>query len=241
MRLFNFSIFSCQSCHGKAPWLKTLCQCCEEKLNFIFETKNLCSICALPLVSEKACFCAECISSPKYFDLVKSPFSYQSPVSELIQNFKFHKDLGAGKFLSQFLINFLNKNINKDCLDLPELIIPVPLHLKKLRKRGFNQSILIAKWVGQALKIPVNYKIIKRHKLTPAQVNLSREERLENLKNAFELVNKNKIKLLNIRHVALIDDVMTTGTTVNEISKILKQAGIEKIEVWCLARAIPEF
>ena len=138
--------------------------------------------------------------------------------------------------ISLFLISFLDKN--KIFLDPPELIIPVPLHIKKLRKRGFNQSILIAKWVSQAFNIPMDLKIIQRHQLTPAQVDLSRSERLKNLKNAFKFINKNKFKLSNIRHVALIDDVMTTGATVNEISKILKQAGVEKIEVWCLARAI---
>jgi ComF family protein len=220
-------------------------------LPFIFKNKiinqNYCTVCLLPLISRTSPYCAECITEPKYFNSVKSPFLYEEPVSALIQNFKFHKDLGAGKYLSQFLLNFLKQDflkqdfLKQDLLERPDLIIPVPLHIKKLKRRGFNQSILVAKWLSKVLKIPINLKIIKRYKVTPPQLFLNRKERLKNLKNAFELINKDKFKKLEIRHVALIDDVMTTGATVNEISRVLKQAGVEKVEIWCLARAIHRF
>lgn len=218
--IFSFLyLFSCQACHSKAPWFKTLCQDCEENLPFSFKNKN----------NNKNKKLNKNIE-------VKSPFFYQGPICELIQNFKFHKDLAAGKFLSQFLIKYLNKNL----LELPDLIISVPLHIKKLRARGFNQSILIAKWLGKNLQIPVNNKMIRRHKFTQAQINLSRKERLKNLKNAFELINPDQFKKLGLKHVAVVDDVVTTGATVHEISKILKRAGVEKVEVWCLARAVLE-
>ena len=245
-KLLNyFSVFSCVACAQKAPWFKHLCPDCEFNLPVISSSQNdgiltCCTACLLPLnltlnfeqsVSPDL-YCSECITQPKFFDVVRAPFFYQEPVAGLIKHFKFHKNLGLGKLITSYLIDLI----------IPDLIIPVPLHPKKLKQRGFNQSILISQWMSKKLKIPVNYKILKRCKLTKTQLGLSRKERLKNLKGAFFLdLNLKNNKFKNIKHIALVDDVMTTGATVNEISKILKQAGVEKIEVWCLARAVPEF
>lgn len=225
-------IFSCFSCGSNIPWKTHLCHECKDSLPYVTSPK--CLICSLPLITNKADICGECLSEPKYFNFLITPFYYGKIISGLIQNFKFHRDLAAGKLISGFLAEYL-KIFYLD-QKFPELIIPVPLFKKRLRKRGFNQAYLISKWVRKKLKInsPIGLKYIRRTRPTNAQINLNRQERLENLKQAFEYISK----INPPKHVALVDDVFTTGTTVGEICKILKKAGVERIDIWCLARAI---
>lgn len=115
---------------------------------------------------------------------------------------------------------------------LPQAIIPVPLHHKRQRDRGFNQALEIARPVARALKIPLNFKSCHRIRSTMAQSTLNAEKRRANIRGAFKIKEK-----LNIRHVAIIDDVITTGQTVNELSRMLRQHGVNNIEVWSIARA----
>lgn len=115
---------------------------------------------------------------------------------------------------------------------MPEVMIPVPLHPKRLRERGFNQSTEIAKLLKKYLTLPINQSILVREKYTQAQTRLKAKDRSRNLKDAFC-----SLKSTNYEHIALIDDVMTTGSTAQEASKILKKQGTKQISVWCLARA----
>ncbi|ESP62901.1 Competence protein F, phosphoribosyltransferase domain, protein YhgH [Smithella sp. ME-1] len=116
------------------------------------------------------------------------------------------------------------------------LIIPVPLHIKRLRERGFNQSLILARAIGKKRQIPVNFSLLKRRKFTTTQTGSNRNERKQNIKGAFEVSDKNKIKGEN---VILIDDVYTTGATVNECAKTLIEAGVRKISALTLARVLP--
>jgi ComF family protein len=115
------------------------------------------------------------------------------------------------------------------------LIIPVPLHIKRLRERGFNQSLVLARAVEHKRQIPVNFSVLKRHKFTLTQTGSNRNERKENIKGAFEVTDKKKIDGKNI---ILIDDVYTTGATINECAKTLIKAGAQKVAVLTLARVL---
>jgi len=115
------------------------------------------------------------------------------------------------------------------------LIIPVPLHIKKLRERGFNQSLILARAIGEKQQIPVNFSLLKRHKFTETQTGMHKAERKQNIKKAFEISDKEKIAG---KDIILVDDVYTTGATVNECAKTLIKAGARKVSVLTLARVL---
>ena len=145
----------------------------------------------------------------------------------MIYQFKYKHHFYAYRPLVVELINLLKKSKQP----LPELIIPVPLHPRRLRKRGFNQSNLIAKSLAKTLDIDCDYKSLIRHKFTRPQVELTGKDREKAIRNAFSVTSEIKPK-----HVALVDDVITTSNTVNQAAKVLKQSGVENISVWALAR-----
>jgi ComF family protein len=116
---------------------------------------------------------------------------------------------------------------------LPDCLIPVPLHKARYRERGFNQSIEIARTAGKALQIPVDVHSCIRHRDTPHQTQLTAKQRRKNMKNAFSIR-----QAIPARHIAIIDDVMTTGSTVHELAAVLKKAGVARVDVWVCARAI---
>ena len=152
---------------------------------------------------------------------------YASPLKELIGHLKFHGNLSYAPLLAQTFVGALKHRKN----NLPECIIPVPLHQQRLRERGFNQALELARIVAKQLHIPVDYTLCQRNKATPFQSGLSAKQRKQNLKGAFSVGNTQSYK-----HVAIFDDVVTTGTTVNELAKQLRQSGVETIEVWAIAR-----
>jgi ComF family protein len=116
----------------------------------------------------------------------------------------------------------------------PDVLIPVPLHLNRLRKRGYNQALELAKIITQHTRIPLNNEACIRYRDTPPQAHLSGEQRQNNLRNAFKI---GRVKS-HWQHIVIVDDVVTTGTTVHEIARIfLEQTAIQKLEVWCCARA----
>ena len=119
--------------------------------------------------------------------------------------------------------------------DRPDILIPVPLHHLRMLKRGFNQAYELAGHIGRSLDIPVLAGSLRRHKSTKAQSGLNRKQRRKNVRGAFYWHGRRKPGL----HVALVDDVMTTGTTVTECARVLKKAGAERVDVWVAARASP--
>jgi ComF family protein len=135
--------------------------------------------------------------------------------------------------LSSFMADFSFPDI--DFTDY-SLIIPVPLHIKRLRERGFNQSLILSRVLGGKKQIPVNFSLLKRHKFTLTQTGSNKKERKQNIKGAFEVSDKKKITGKNI---ILIDDVYTTGATINECAKTLIKAGARKVSALTLARVLP--
>lgn len=152
---------------------------------------------------------------------------HQGAIRYLIGNLKFSADYKNARLLGLLLADHL-----KQTAERPDLILPVPLHTARYRERGFNQSIEIARTVAQTLQTPLNLSCCKRHRDTPHQTQLAAKNRRKNLKNAFSVV-----KPIQVRHIAILDDVMTTGSTAHELAKVLKKAGASRVDVWVCARA----
>ena len=111
------------------------------------------------------------------------------------------------------------------------MIIPVPLHKKRVAQRGFNQALEIAKTIAKKFKIPLSQDHCIRAINTPPQIDLPANKRKQNVRNAFKIK-----KTINAKNIVIFDDVLTSGSTVNELSRILKKSGVEHISVWCCAR-----
>ncbi len=145
----------------------------------------------------------------------------------MISRFKFRDRLEYGRLLAQLLADHLAEGTES----WPQLILPVPLHKSRLRERGYNQSLEIAHLLGKRLDIPIEYQKLQRHLNTNHQSDLNITDRQKNIKSAFSL-----LKPLNVRRVAVVDDVITTGETVAEISRLLKRSGVQQVDIWALAR-----
>jgi len=158
--------------------------------------------------------------------------SYETIILHAIHQFKYGSNISIGALLASFMADFSFPDV--DFTDY-SLIIPVPLHIKRLRQRGFNQSLILAHALAKKWQIPVNFSLLKRHKFTLTQTGLNKTERKQNIKGAFEVSNKKNIVGEN---VILVDDVYTTGATINECAKTLTKAGAQKVTVLTLARVL---
>ncbi|WP_293858190.1 ComF family protein [Steroidobacter sp.] len=161
------------------------------------------------------------------FDACVAPFRYAFPVDRMIHGLKYRGELTYGRVLGELLARHLVSRGTR-----PDVVIPVPLGTARYRERGFNQARELALPVCKALGLSLRSDLVVRLRETKEQATLDRSERLKNMTNAFALAAP-----LNARHVAIIDDVVTTGSTTNELAKVLRAAGAEWIEVWCIARA----
>lgn len=190
-----------------------------------------CQQCGLPFSGRQShSVCGQCIKAPPAFDYTLSLFHYQRPIDFMIAQLKFQHKLSYAAIFGHLLLNYKHEKALQE--QKPEALLPVPLHNKRLVKRGFNQSLELSKPLSKAMNVPILRDYVKRSKDTLMQTNLSVVERRKNVKNCFEL-----IKPLDLKHVVIIDDVLTTGSTCNELAIILKQAGVEKVGVWSIARA----
>ncbi|KUG24388.1 competence protein f [hydrocarbon metagenome] len=209
------------------------CSNCTDNIKFI--KGGICTICGTTFPDSPAenHLCGECLEKKPYFSYARAVFSYENIILNAIHRFKYKRNMSIGEIMSSLMADFSFPDI--DFTDY-SLIIPVPLHIKRLRERGFNQSLILARAIGKKRQIPVNFSLLKRRKFTTTQTGSNRNERKQNIKGAFEVSDKNKIKGEN---VILIDDVYTTGATVNECAKTLIEAGVRKISALTLARVLP--
>lgn len=216
----------CALCRQPGQTDLDLCAGCEADLPL---NDHICEHCAEPLPREltQPALCGACLKQPPVFDACVAPFLYGFPVDRMIQGLKYRGDLAYGRILGELLARQLACRQTR-----PELVIPVPLAPLRYRERGFNQARELALPVCRALQLTLRSDVLARHRETREQATLDRSERLKNTQRAFALTAP-----LAARHVAIIDDVVTTGSTVNEISKVLRAAGAEWIEVWAVARA----
>jgi len=159
---------------------------------------------------------------------------YEHPVDDLIRQLKYQGVLANARVLGVLLAQAVSGRGHA----LPRLLVPVPLHLSRLRERGFNQAAALARYAGRMLEIPVASHALRRLRNTPSQTALDVPERHRNVRGAFAVNGARALRrLLDAGHVAIVDDVVTTGSTVNELRAVLLAAGIRQVDVWAVARA----
>jgi ComF family protein len=212
------------------PANQVFCSTCLEKIDFI--TANFCPICGLPFLVSPAGthVCGNCLGNKPYFTRARAVAGFETVIMDAIHKFKYGRNVSTGHCLGLFMADFAFPDFN---FSEYSLLIPVPLHVKKLRDRGFNQSLLLAKEMGKKYNLPVNFSLLKRNKFTLTQTGLNKAEREQNIKGAFAVTNREKVRGENI---ILIDDVYTTGATINECAKMLLKAGAQKVSVLTLSR-----
>lgn len=207
---------------------RLICHHCHTRLPFLHQS---CSICSMPTTGNHSEVCGECLRKTPVFQKTVSAFHYEPPVSQMITQLKFNAQHRVVPILTDYLIQKIQQSYANETM--PEAIIAVPLYAKKTKLRGFNHAQLIAKRISQKLDIPM-LSHVKRIKNTLPQIDLDSAARYRNLKNAFQANN------LQHRHIAIVDDVMTTGATATSLSQALLQSGCQKIDVWSVARAFAE-
>ncbi len=217
---------SCVLCGSWTHQPVSMCLPCQGDIAAI---ENACKGCGLPL-EEASDACGQCLLSPMVVDYTYALSQYQTPIDHLITRLKFNNQLSHAAILGFLLANYVETKVDKN--ELPDVILPVPLHNNRLRKRGFNQSLEIARPVSKRMGIPIDYKFARRIKATKAQMDLNIDERKKNIKGCFEVNSA-----LNYQHVVLVDDVVTTGSTTNELARMLKNSGIKKVGVWTVSKA----
>ncbi|MCW9710855.1 amidophosphoribosyltransferase [Avibacterium sp. 21-586] len=225
----NFLAFRCILCHQILSIQNAgLCSKCSRTI----ERYTYCGCCGMP-TSNYVLHCGCCLNSRPYWDQMVVIGRYTPPLSEIIKNFKFQHQFWLDKTLARLLLLAVIDAKRQHFIRIPEIVIPVPLHHFRQWKRGYNQSHLIAKHLAKWLNIPCHSQFIQRIKRTPPQLGLNAKARKQNLRQAFKFANQR----INYRSIALVDDVITTGSTLNEIAKHFRQLGVENIQVWGLARA----
>lgn len=185
-----------------------------------------CHYCALPLPDTDFLVCGHCCKDKPSVDRAIAPYYFEEPLRSLLHEFKYHE----GLYLCSFLANILMTAIPKEALNT-ECLIPIPMHPKRLQQRGFNQAAELAKHLSRAFNIPYALSHCKKIINTAPQAELTATERRKNLRDAFHA------SPLPYQHVTLVDDLLTTGSTVNALAKTLKQLGVTRVDVWCCARA----
>lgn len=257
LKTISFSLFPscCVLCGTESDRPIDLCQHCEDGLP---RNTHYCINCSIPFINSHQgnTLCGECIAHPPAFDQCIAPLRYEFPISTLINRFKHQGHFCNSKVLADLLLNHLSssdstqsKTIGPDLekqnlpeknlsgLNLlnknkpPDLIVPVPLHWRRRFIRGFNQSQWLANYLGRQLNISVDNKLLTRIRNTPPQQQLRRKQRQKNLKGAFQVKRP-----IEGQYIALIDDVVTTGSTVSELARLLKKSGASRVDIWCLAR-----
>ena len=228
-------------------FLPPQCPCCEKFLeegqqglcsNCLSEIRWIeppfCSICGIPFISKEVENhpCGACVTHRKYFTMARAWGAYEGSLQEAIHRWKYEGKTYLTPFFAEWMEEGLNRYWGPHSLDL---LIPAPLHPQRLRERGFNQALLLVKELSRRTGIPYRKTILQKKKPTIPQVNLSGTEREKGLRGAFQVIGKEE--LLG-KSVLLVDDVYTTGATVNECSKVLLRGGAERVNVLTLAHAV---
>ncbi|MFC3550789.1 ComF family protein [Lysobacter cavernae] len=198
----------CPACRAELPW-----QC------------HACAHCALPLaVAAEAC--GDCLQRPPPQANTRAAFVYRAPLDRLLPRAKFHGDLASARLLAQLMAPALAG------ADRPQALLPVPLHPGRLRRRGYDQALELARPLAQQLGLPLRDDLLQRVRATAPQSRLDAGQRQRNLRGAFAVRTGAGLPT----HVAVVDDVMTTGATVQAAARALRHAGVARVDVWVCAR-----
>lgn len=212
----------CLACGGRGAGGRDLCAACHAGLPWL---RTACPRCALPLPTPGSA-CGECLHAPPPLDAIHAAFLYAPPMDRLLPRFKFHGDLAAGRLLAALMRETAPRFPNGAA------IVPIPLHRKRLRQRGYDQALELAKPLGTACELALRDDLLHRARATAAQSRLHADQRKRNLRNAFEVDSERALPSC----VVLIDDVMTTGATLHAAAKALRKAGVARVEAWVCAR-----
>ncbi|TAN06025.1 MAG: ComF family protein [Rhodanobacteraceae bacterium] len=213
----------CLLCGARGRGALSLCPACAAEMP---RNDVCCARCALPLQTP-APLCGRCVKHAPPWDSAWVPFRYEWPLAQLEARFKFGGDLAAGRTLS------LLWGGSAAPAGLPQAIVPVPLHRARLRQRGYNQALELANVLAKHFDIPLLRDALQRDRATGAQTELTAVQRRRNVRGAFAA----HFDRASPGHIAVLDDVFTTGATLAECVRVLKRAGVARVDVWALARA----
>jgi len=211
----------CLVCGEVCP-AEGLCPACRRALPW---NRSACQRCALPLPVPVAS-CGHCLRRPPPLTVVHAAFRYEIPLDRLLPRLKFHDDLAAGRLLGGLMAEALAG------AERPDALIPLPLHRRRLRSRGFDQTLELAVPLARALRLPLMDDILMRMRETAPQSRLDAAARRRNLRRAFAV----REGVVLPTHVALVDDVMTTGATLHAAADALLRAGVTRVDAWVCAR-----
>ena len=213
----------CTLCNHPHRDHDAICKSCAQLLKPI---THPCQICCRPLPSHDFLLCGLCLKNKPHFDRVITHYLFEEPLRSLLHALKYENALYLRRFLAQLMLDAYDENIAQaDCL------IPIPLHPERMRQRGFNQAAELAKIIARKIHSPYNTKLCRKITNPLPQVGLNGKARETNLRHSFE------VKKSTYQHVILIDDIITTGSTANEVARTLKHQGVMRVDVWCCARA----
>ncbi|MEW5837535.1 MAG: ComF family protein [Pseudomonadota bacterium] len=201
----------CAGCEADLPRVGLACPCCG-------------------IAVPTAGLCAECLQHPPGFSATLAPLAYSGTARYLVTQFKYQRRLSCAQPLVHALLQAAQARED----DLPQALLPVPIHPSRLSERGFNQSLELARPLGKALGIAVLPDALRRVRATVPQNQLAEDERIANVRGVFAL--RDGVTLPE--HVAIVDDVLTTGATARELTRVLRKHGCKRVEVWCASRAL---
>jgi len=216
----------CILCHQSNVNAQILCDACYPLLP---ELGPACNYCAIPLVDGGEGLCGMCCQKKPDLDRVITAYRFEEPLRSWLHAFKYHEQLYLSSLLTDLMLRASHDPTTIECF------IPIPMHTKRLRKRGFNQAAMLAIHLSQHLRRPCELYQCNKIINTMPQAGLNASLRKTNLKNAFTA------NTLPYQQVTLIDDLYTTGSTANELARTLKRQGVKRVELWCCARAVPHF
>ena len=200
----------CPGCLAELPWHR----------------QPQCPQCAIPTPAGQ--LCGACLKHPPAFDRTRAALSYAFPLDRMIPRLKYHGRLAIAPALGECLLQAVEHAPRPDCL------IAMPLHARRIRERGFNHASEIARTVASQLGLPLDLASCRRTRDTPPQMGLKHDARRRNVRGAFACSGE-----VRGQRIAIVDDVMTTGTSLDELAKTLKQAGAAEVETWVVARTLP--
>jgi len=211
---------SCFLCRGAARGI--LCPACDADLPRLAGT--LCPRCALP--SPGAAVCGRCLADAPHYDATVAALAYRFPADTLVHALKFRSQLALAPLMGDLLIEAIRERI--------DLVVPVPLSRERLRERGYNQAAEIARHVARERRARLELTVVARERNTRAQADLPWSDRARNVRGAFRCERS-----LDGAAIAVVDDVMTTGATLDELAATLKRAGAARVVNWVVARTFP--
>ena len=199
---------------------------CELCLHDLPRLGPSCITCTKLLPRAQSLHCQACVRQKPALDFILCAHRFSTPLRHLLHQFKYHQALYLAPVLAALMRQALPIHYTTECL------IPIPMHSTQLKRRGFNQTQLLAHCLSRAIQRPVIHQLCTKIRETAHQAGLSARARKANLAQAFNVLPT------HLQHVTLVDDLITTGSTANELARLLKQNGVKQVDLWCCAKAV---